>query len=180
MLDRQVVAALMAGEHREPFAVLGLHPREGAWLDIDWGSHRQVRDLNGAYQQQVALHQIDFTAEGFACIAHDDAKTSVISFTRHAPGGSFVVAVCNFTPMARHRYRIGVPLSRADQHRCRGLRRQRCEQRAAAFRSRASARPRGVDHAHRAATGHGLSGVRAIALFKARHGRSHTLHEETA
>ena len=73
------------------------------------GVQSLVRDLNGVYRQHAALHQLDFTAEGFAWIAHDDAKNSVISFTRHAPGGSFVVAVCNFTPVARHGYRIGVP-----------------------------------------------------------------------
>ena len=73
------------------------------------GVQRLVRDLNLVYRQQSALHQLDFTPEGFAWIAHDDAKNSVISFTRHAPGGGFVVAVCNFTPVVRHAYRIGVP-----------------------------------------------------------------------
>ena len=73
------------------------------------GTQRLVRDLNIVYRQQPALHQLDFTPEGFAWIAHDDAKNSVVSFTRHAPGGSFVVAVCNFTPVVRHAYRIGVP-----------------------------------------------------------------------
>ena len=73
------------------------------------GMRRLVRDLNLVYRQQAALHQLDFSPDGFAWIAHDDAENSVLSFTRHAPGGSFVVAVCNFTPVARHGYRIGVP-----------------------------------------------------------------------
>ena len=73
------------------------------------GTQRLVRDLNIVYRQHAALHQLDFTPEGFAWIAHDDAKNSVVSFTRHAPGGSFVVAVSNFTPVVRHAYRIGVP-----------------------------------------------------------------------
>jgi len=73
------------------------------------GTQRLVRDLNIVYRQNTALHQLDFTPQGFAWIAHDDAKNSVISFTRHAPGGSFVVVVCNFTPVVRQAYRIGVP-----------------------------------------------------------------------
>ena len=77
------------------------------------GTQRLVRDLNIVYRQHAALHQLDFTPEGFAWIAHDDAKNSVISFTRHAPGGSFVVAVSNFTPVVRHGYRIGVPAAGA-------------------------------------------------------------------
>ena len=73
------------------------------------GTQRLVRDLNIVYRQNTALHQLDFTPQGFAWIAHDDAKNSVISFTRHAPGGSFVVVLCNFTPVVRQAYRIGVP-----------------------------------------------------------------------
>jgi 1,4-alpha-glucan branching enzyme len=83
------------------------------WHLLDYSLHqgvqRLVRDLNAAYRSQPALHQRDFVPEGFAWIAHDDAENSVLSFTRHAADGSFVVVVCNFTPIPRHGYRIGVP-----------------------------------------------------------------------
>ncbi|MEY8878440.1 MAG: 1,4-alpha-glucan branching protein GlgB [Leptothrix sp. (in: b-proteobacteria)] len=73
------------------------------------GVQRLVRDLNAVYQAYPAMHALDFTPEGFGWISHDDAKNSVLSFTRHAPDGSVVVVVCNFTPVPREGYRIGVP-----------------------------------------------------------------------
>ncbi len=83
------------------------------WHLLDHAPHRGVqqlvRDLNGVYRRTPALHQIDFSAYGFAWIAHDDGENSVLSFTRHASDGSFVIVVSNFTPVARHAYRIGVP-----------------------------------------------------------------------
>jgi 1,4-alpha-glucan branching enzyme len=73
------------------------------------GVQKLVRDLNALLRQHKALHERDFTPEGFAWIAHDDAENSVLSFTRHAADGSFVVVLCNFTPVPRHDYRVGVP-----------------------------------------------------------------------
>jgi len=73
------------------------------------GVQKLVRDLNAVYRATPALHEQDFGPEGFAWIAHDDAQNSVISFTRHAKDGSFVIVLCNFTPVPRHGYRIGVP-----------------------------------------------------------------------
>jgi 1,4-alpha-glucan branching enzyme len=83
------------------------------WHQLDHAPHagmqRLVRDLNAIYRAQPALHQTDFSADGFGWIAHDDAENSVLSFTRHAPDGSLVVVVSNFTPVPRPNYRIGVP-----------------------------------------------------------------------
>jgi 1,4-alpha-glucan branching enzyme len=75
------------------------------------GVQRLVRDLNTVYRDFPALHQLDFKPDGFGWISHDDAQNSVLSFTRHAENGSFVVVVCNFTPMPRPGYRIGVPVA---------------------------------------------------------------------
>ncbi len=73
------------------------------------GVQRLVHDLNAVYRSVSALHELDFSPDGFAWIAHDDAENSVLSFTRHASDGSFVVVICNFTPVPRLGYRIGVP-----------------------------------------------------------------------
>ena len=73
------------------------------------GVQRLVRDLNVVYRDFPALHQLDFSPDGFGWISHDDAQNSVLSFSRHAEDGSFVVVVCNFTPLPRPGYRIGVP-----------------------------------------------------------------------
>ncbi len=83
------------------------------WHQVDYPHHqgvqRLVRDLNTVYRDFGALHQLDFTPAGFGWISHDDAQNSVLSFTRHAEDGSSVVVVCNFTPVPRPGYRIGVP-----------------------------------------------------------------------
>ena len=69
-----------------------------------------VRDLNHLYREVPALHELDCEAEGFAWIDCNDAEASVISYLRHATNPQeFVVILCNFTPVARAGYRIGVP-----------------------------------------------------------------------
>jgi 1,4-alpha-glucan branching enzyme len=88
---------------------------------IEWGlqedpSHagmqRLVRDLNTVYRAESALHEVDHEPEGFEWIEGDDRERSVAAFLRHDRGGQpgdAVIAVCNFTPMVREGYRIGVP-----------------------------------------------------------------------
>jgi 1,4-alpha-glucan branching enzyme len=73
------------------------------------GVQRLVRDLNRVYQHFAALHQQDVDPAGFEWIAHDDAAQSVVAFVRRARDGSTVLAVCNFTPVPRMGYRVGVP-----------------------------------------------------------------------
>jgi 1,4-alpha-glucan branching enzyme len=69
-----------------------------------------VRDLNALMREQPALHQLDSTPEGFEWISHDDATHSMLAFVRHpGNGGPPVLVVCNFTPVVRHGWRIGVP-----------------------------------------------------------------------
>ncbi len=91
------------------------HDRGLDWHLLDDPSHRGVqglvRDLNGLYRALPALHELDCEAEGFEWIDCNDAEQSVISYLRRAGGeGAFAVVVCNFTPVVRHEYRIGVPI----------------------------------------------------------------------
>jgi 1,4-alpha-glucan branching enzyme len=86
---------------------------------LDWhlldeplhGGIRQfVRDLNGVYASQPALHECDFEAHGFQWIDCNDSDNSVVSFIRRATNGEdFVVAALNFTPVPREGYVLGVP-----------------------------------------------------------------------
>lgn len=76
--------------------------------------HRQlrdfVRDLNVLYQQEPALSLLDCEAEGFSWIDPHDSDNSVISFMRRSKRAEeTLVFVCNFTPLPRHGYRLGVP-----------------------------------------------------------------------
>jgi 1,4-alpha-glucan branching enzyme len=75
------------------------------------GIQRLVRDLNQTYRSQVALHSQDVNPQGFQWVAHDDSAQSVLSFIRWAQDGQCVVVVCNFTPIPRKGYRIGVPVA---------------------------------------------------------------------
>jgi 1,4-alpha-glucan branching enzyme len=74
------------------------------------GIHRLVRDLNEMYRREPALHQVDFDPSGFAWIDCTDNENSVISFVRRGRDAQdHVVVVCNFTPVPRRGYRVGVP-----------------------------------------------------------------------
>ena len=74
------------------------------------GIHRLVHDLNRLYRNTPALHQRDFDGSGFEWIDHEDAQNSVLTFIRRgADPGVTILVVCNFTPIVRHGYRVGVP-----------------------------------------------------------------------
>ncbi len=86
--------------------------------ELDWelladparaGMQRLVRDLNLTYRAHPPLYALDFDAAGFDWISHDDASQSVIAFERRAPPLAAIVVLCNFTPVPRHGYRLGVP-----------------------------------------------------------------------
>ncbi len=72
------------------------------------GVQRLVRDLNATLRREPALHALNFSADGFEWIVADDRENSVFSFVRRADDDSSVIVVCNFTPVPRHAYRIGV------------------------------------------------------------------------
>ncbi len=69
-----------------------------------------VGDLNRLYRDLPALHQRDCVAEGFEWLIGDDADDSVVAFLRRGDGpDDIAVIVCNFTPVPREGYRVGVP-----------------------------------------------------------------------
>ena len=89
------------------------HEGELEWWVLQHAEHagmqRWVRDLNRAYRDHRALWEVDFGPAGFDWIDASDAQASVISFVRLARDGAAVVAVFNFTPVARLNYVLGVP-----------------------------------------------------------------------
>ena len=97
----------------------GQHNEWSHDAELDWGAtnaplngglQRWIGDLNRVYRSEPALHQIDFEPAGFEWIDHHDAESSVIAFVRRSRrGGAPIVVVCNFTPVPRDNYLIGVP-----------------------------------------------------------------------
>ena len=74
------------------------------------GVQRWVRDLNAVLRTEPALYQLDFDQAGFEWIDAGDAALSVLSFLRKPKSGAApLLAVCNFTPVVRHNYSVGVP-----------------------------------------------------------------------
>jgi len=77
---------------------------------LNAGMQRWVRDLNTFYRGERAMHEVDFDAEGFQWVDCCDTQNSVIAFLRKSQSGDdAVLVVCNFTPVVRENYRIGVP-----------------------------------------------------------------------
>ncbi|MFP4323040.1 MAG: 1,4-alpha-glucan branching protein GlgB, partial [Anaerolineales bacterium] len=84
------------------------------WHLLDYAPHEQlqswVKDLNAFYKAQPALWELDYDASGFGWIEPNDADNSTFSYIRYAADArDFIIVVCNFTPVPRHDYRIGVP-----------------------------------------------------------------------
>ncbi|MGD0958023.1 MAG: 1,4-alpha-glucan branching protein GlgB [Candidatus Acidiferrales bacterium] len=74
------------------------------------GIQRLIADLNRLHLREKALHEVDFEWSGFEWLEANAAAASVLSFLRRARNPEdFVVAVCNFTPVLREDYRVGVP-----------------------------------------------------------------------
>ena len=69
-----------------------------------------MRDLNRLYRETPALHELDCEPAGFEWIDCNDIDSSVISYLRRGRDPDrFAIVVCNFTPVPRPSYRIGVP-----------------------------------------------------------------------
>ena len=96
--------------------------QEAEWShdhSLDWhlladGAHRGVqnlvRDLNKLYRSVPALHELDCEAAGFAWIDGGNANDSVLAYLRKGSEGTPpALVVCNFTPVVRENYAIGVP-----------------------------------------------------------------------
>jgi 1,4-alpha-glucan branching enzyme len=75
------------------------------------GLNRWVEDLNKAYRDIPALHELDISPDGFEWIDCCDTENSIVTLMRKSksrPGESIVIAL-NFTPLPRQNYQIGVP-----------------------------------------------------------------------
>lgn len=123
MANLRALYTYMAGHPGKKLLFMG--SEFGQWREwsearsLDWHllespAHQQLqhftKTLNALYLQEAALHQVDGSWEGFAWIDFHDAEQSVISFTRYAHDRSdLLVFVCNFTPVPRHGYRVGLP-----------------------------------------------------------------------
>jgi len=97
----------------------------GQWAEwnhdtsLDWhllqypfhaGLLRWVRDLNTFYRGQPSLFEVDFDDSGFEWVDCTDSQRSVVSFLRKAKNSANITLfVCNFTPVPRQNYRVGVP-----------------------------------------------------------------------
>jgi len=90
------------------------HDRELDWFLLDEPDHRgaqqMLRDLNRLYGQEPALYQLDADPRGFEWLIGDDRANSVFAWLRRSAAGDPLLVVCNFTPVVRENYRIGVPL----------------------------------------------------------------------
>jgi len=90
------------------------HDHSLEWHVLEHPQHRDlqkwVRDLNHVYRAEPALFELDFDHKGFEWIDFHDADNSVLSYLRRNKAGDAILAVaCNFTPVPRHNYRVGVP-----------------------------------------------------------------------
>ncbi len=77
------------------------------------GLQRWLADLNRAYRAEPALHSCDFDAAGFEWIDGNDSDNSVVTFLRRPHSGPPLLVACNFTPVVREGYQVGVPLAGA-------------------------------------------------------------------
>ncbi|KGE02624.1 1,4-alpha-glucan branching protein GlgB [Pseudohaliea rubra] len=88
--------------------------------ELDWataarpdhaGISRLVRDLNTLYRETPALHRRDCEANGFRWLEANDAEQSLFAWLRFGePGDPPVAVLCNFTPVERRDWRVGLPL----------------------------------------------------------------------
>lgn len=91
------------------------HESQLEWRRLDDPAHagiaKWLSDLNRAYKDEPALHAFDCDPSGFEWIDASDSEQSVVSFLRKAADAEPVVVACNFTPLPRANYLVGVPLS---------------------------------------------------------------------
>ena len=88
--------------------------RELDWFLLAEPEHQAIqnwyRDLLHLYKKNKALYEMDSEPEGFEWINADDIFRSIYSFVRHSKDNKKnLLFVCNFTPMERPDYRVGVP-----------------------------------------------------------------------
>lgn len=84
------------------------------WLLLDYDAHKNmkafVKELNKFYLDNSQFWEIDYSWEGFEWISSDDNSQSIIAFRRKNKAGEEIITVCNFVPVGRSDYKIGVPI----------------------------------------------------------------------
>jgi 1,4-alpha-glucan branching enzyme len=90
------------------------HEENLEWWVLEHGEHaglmRWIGDLNRVYSSEPALHQLDFDPAGFEWIDCCDSEKSTLSYVRNSRNAESVILVaCNFTPVPRENYLLGVP-----------------------------------------------------------------------
>jgi 1,4-alpha-glucan branching enzyme len=90
------------------------HESSLEWHLLDYAPHRGVqtltRDLNRLLRTEPALHEVDVDYTGYEWVDANDSDNSVVTYLRKSRGEKDVVVVaCNFTPVPRYAYRVGVP-----------------------------------------------------------------------
>jgi 1,4-alpha-glucan branching enzyme len=93
-----------------------VHEESLEWHALEYPSHQGiqqwVRDLNHFYRTDPALYELDFEQDGFEWVDFRDWEGSIISFLRKGRSKEdLVLVVCNFTPVPKQNYRVGVPRS---------------------------------------------------------------------
>jgi 1,4-alpha-glucan branching enzyme len=92
------------------------HDSSVRWDLLTFDFHRKLqnlaRELNRLYRSTPALYEVDYHYSGFEWIDFHDVENSIIAFIRRAENqADFLLICCNFTPVVRERYELGVPES---------------------------------------------------------------------
>ena len=89
------------------------HEEAIQWDLLEFEKHKKLKtffkELNKFYLDCKPLYELDTVWKGFDWIHHDDYTNSVIAFKRTDKNGDEIVSVCNFQPIRRDEYCIGVP-----------------------------------------------------------------------
>ena len=90
------------------------HDQSLDWHLVEYAPHqgisRWMADLNRFYRSERSLHERDFSGEGFEWLDFHDWEESALAFVRKAKDpNDLVLVVCNFTPVPRYNYVVGVP-----------------------------------------------------------------------
>jgi 1,4-alpha-glucan branching enzyme len=90
------------------------HDKALDWYVLQYPNHQGIKslvgDLNRLYRAHSALHHFDFDPQGFEWIDCENHNQSTLAYLRKSEN-EILIIVCNFTPVIRKDYRIGVPLS---------------------------------------------------------------------